>query len=132
MFKHVLFNLNIPNPLKWLILRFENLLKEGKRAHWKNSKKKFEPKMNPFNLCSQRERARETNNNNKFCVKSENFSKIYPEGSYSPIGLAVVPLVMSCLWLHYCVKKVVDIWAGACTKSLSILIKCIVMIFKNA
>ena len=38
---------------------------------------------------------------NKFWVKSEKFSKINPEGTRSPIGLVVVPLVESWRWPYY-------------------------------
>ena len=53
-------------------------------------------------------RARETNNNNKFCEVCENFCKINPEGPCGPIGLEVVPIFLCRSWHQNNVKKFVN------------------------
>ena len=44
----------------------------------------------------------------KTITKFPKFSKINPEGTCGPIWPEVVPLVLSSLWLYYCVKKIVN------------------------
>ena len=55
-------------------------------------------------------RERETKNINKFSSKVTKTLKTYPEGSRGPIRPGVVPLVLSSLWLNYCIKKIVIMW----------------------
>ena len=57
----------------------------------------------------QAEKTYENEKVNKFCLKRAFSYKINPVGTRGPTWLGMVPLFKSCSWLHYSVKKIVNI-----------------------